>query len=202
MKDPQESMTANGAEAIINLDQPKPARWIASADKLSVTQRARNALKSAGLMDADGNADVAALRALDDDELIRLPNLGKHAVRELRRVFGDYVPPPAPSLQERRLLSQIQRFEERLADYANNVAAHGDPFGVAKALATHQRTLNQIAASCNWLAEHIKEVTSKSALALSDFTDFDLLSELQRRTERRQEEVRQSDQLARQREHS
>jgi hypothetical protein len=191
MKDPQESMTANGHVE-------------ANPPKLSFTQRAENALKSVGLMDADGNVDVAALRALDDDELIRLPNVGKHTIRVLRCAFGDHVPPPRPTPEEQRLLFLMQRVEERLADYAkaNNVAVPCDPLGISQSLARHERVLNQIAVSCNWLAEHVKEVTSKSALALSDFTDFDLLSELQRRTERRQEEVRQSDQLAKRREHS
>jgi hypothetical protein len=187
MKDPQESMTANGHVG-------------ANTPKLSFTQRAENALKGVGLMDADGNVDVAALRALDDDELIRLPNVGKHTIRVLRRAFGDYVPPPAPSPQERRLLSQIQSVEGAIKETQRIV--FDDRFRISEALSRHARILNQIAVSCNWLAEHVKEVTSKSALALSDFTDFDLLSELQRRTERRQEEVRQSDQLAKQREHS
>jgi hypothetical protein len=167
-----ENMTANG-------------HIEANPCKLSV--RAQNVLKNEGFMDADGNVDVAALRALDDRELMRLPNLGKRTFRELRGTFGDHVPQSPP------FLSDIESAVARIGSIIRE--NRPDAVLIAEALARNQQVLNQIAVSCNWICSHVQQVTSKAALALSDFTDFDLLSELQRRTERRQEELRQNEQL-------
>jgi hypothetical protein len=166
-------MTANGqAEA-----NPREL----SVRQLSV--RAQNVLRNEGFIDADGNVDVAALRALDDRELKRLHNLGKRTFNELRGTFGDHVPQSPPFEREVARVGSIVR-ENR-----------SDSVVISEALARNQQVLNQIAVSCNWICSHVREVTSKAALALSDFTDYDLLSELQRRTERRQEELRQTEQL-------
>jgi hypothetical protein len=164
------------------------AEVVSRQDQLSV--RARNVLKNEGFMDDDGAVDVAALRALDDDQLKRLPNLGKRTFDELRNAFGGHVPPPPPSLQERRLLFEIERAVERIQGSIRENRGCA-AIAVADPLARQWQRLTEIALACNSINAAMGSVMKKAALALSDFTDVDLLAELQRRSQVRQEEARQ-----------
>jgi hypothetical protein len=158
-----------------------------------LSTRAHNALKDAGFIDED-RIDVARLREISDAELLRIPNFGRKSLRELRETFGGQ---EQPSAEEARLVTMIERvISEALSRSTKDHREfhsfwRGEGGAIRNLLHEHQILLRQIAVSCNSMHGAMSSVMKKAALALSDFTDVDLLAELQRRSQVRQEEARQ-----------
>jgi DNA-directed RNA polymerase alpha subunit len=90
------------------------------ADRISV--RLKNCLKNEGLIDLEGNIDVAAIRSTDDGTFLRWANFGKVSLKEVREVFGPYQEPPELEKAKEELRKFQKRFDAREEKLENSFA--------------------------------------------------------------------------------